>query len=87
MENEFTWKCIVCEKEVEIIYEEQQDLGILPNMEGGTIEFDFGYGSRFDTLNEPHRIQGCICDNCFVNKKHLTRKVAIVHSFRIVTDE
>jgi len=51
-----------------------------PNIEGGTIAIDFGYGSRFDDMNgfmghTEH--QTCICDDCYEQKKHLIRAVEI----------
>ena len=75
------WKCIVCEKDLTATagYEGQDDRACLPNLEGGTIDIDFGHGSRFDDLNgiQQSRIrhQACICDDCYEKKIKLTRPV------------
>lgn len=79
----FINKCIICEKDVPIILDSSGDdkSGLLPNIEGGTLSIHFGYGSKFDLFIEEIKreiqIQGCICDNCFDRKKHLTRKVCV----------
>ncbi len=48
-------------------------------MNGGTLELDFGYGSRYDdAVYDPmHEVscQGCICDDCIEKKHHLLRSV------------
>lgn len=82
------WKCIVCEKDLTATagYTEDDDNACLPMLEGGTININFGYGSRFDDLSglEQDNIQhqACICDDCYEKKMHLTRPVIIKHTRR-----
>lgn len=83
--NMFEWTCICCEKEIPYDPNGAGDdsRGILPNLDGGTIDFHFGYGSKFDMLplhmyERDIRIQGSICDNCFEKKQHLTRQIEVV---------
>lgn len=75
------WICLVCEKSVEV---DPQATGSLkpaccPCVEGGTININFGWFSRFDDLNGiagRHVIhQAVICDDCYEKKQHLTRPV------------
>jgi len=79
------WKCLVCEKDLTPVadYPGDDDQACLPNLEGGTIDIDFGYGSRFDDLNEIQqdriRHQACICDDCFEARIGLTRPVITRH--------
>lgn len=81
------WKCLVCEKDLtpDVDYS-GDDRACLPNLEGGTIDMDFGYGSRFDDFNgiQQDRIQhqACICDNCYEAKMGLTRPVIATHTRR-----
>lgn len=80
------WKCLVCEKDLTptATYPVGDDQACLPNLEGGTIDIDFGYGGRFDDLNgiQQDRIQhqACICDDCYETKKGLTRPVITTHT-------
>lgn len=90
--NNFIWRCICCEKEIPLVFPEDTNLnndwcGSLPNMEGGTIEIHFGYGSEFDMLPDHMfgrdvRIQSAICDSCFEVKKHLTRKIEVINQIQ-----
>lgn len=89
--NNFIWKCIVCAKEIHFDPNGPGDDGggLLPNLEGGTIEIRFGYGSKFDQLEDmlshrDYRIQGAICDSCFLRKQYLTRKVEVRNTKRYV---
>lgn len=69
-------KCIVCGKDLPPFDDDMPE-----NIEGGTIDIDFGYGSDHDTGN------GCsgryfvfstaICDKCFEKKKHLGEWVVL----------
>lgn len=85
-----TWKCICCEKPIEILEDNKDDdkNDLLPNLVGGTIEIHFGYGSKFDQLEDmvsrhDVRIQSAICDSCFYKKEHLTRKIEVVKNKNI----
>ncbi len=75
------WKfrCIVCEQEIPNCHEGSDEPASLPNIEGGTIDIDFGFGSVFDTGfhlgRPPIRCQTAICDGCMEKKKHLARWV------------
>ncbi len=75
------WKCLICEKQLETYDNGDDTIATWPNVTGGTIEIDFGYGSCFDDQNmlEEQRTQhqACICDNCYKKKQHLTRAVRI----------
>ena len=94
MSNEWNWPCLICGKPVEIDNPGDDDMGLLPNVVGGTINIDFGYPSRFDDLNIPSREhvtrQAAICDDCFDKKKDLTRRVAILRketcSFEVISE-
>jgi hypothetical protein len=70
-------KCIICECDLLPINDDMPE-----NIEGGTMEIDFAYGSKHDTGN------GCsmgrhfvfeaeICDECFDKKKHLGQWVSL----------
>lgn len=93
MENNkrFKWQCICCEKEIPVHPDGQfgdDNSGLFPSLEGGTIEISFGFGSKFDQIRDlmsPRdiRIQSAICDKCFETKKDLTRKVEIIKSVSI----
>lgn len=79
------WICIVCEKEIPFDHNCPGDdrEGILPCIEGGTFEINFGWFSRFDKLEEAFterdiRRQGCVCDDCFEKKQHLIRTIEVV---------
>lgn len=76
------WRCLICEKPVYVDIEGDDDKGIWPAIEGGTITISFGWCSRFDDMNglegESVEHQACICDDCYAKKMHLTRPV--VHS-------
>lgn len=84
MKKIYDWKCLVCEKSVEVVFDGNDDRGILPCLVGGTLSIDCAYGSQFDMLTHPARMagnvvetQGCICDDCFGKKQHLLRQVQI----------
>ena len=71
------WMCIVCEKELEVLSAPSPPINekaTFPNIEGGTIEIHFGFGSIYDGINSVKH-HSCICDNCWGKKKHLTRAV------------
>jgi transcription initiation factor IIE alpha subunit len=77
------FRCLICEKD--ITPDDSREHGddttaTLPNLEGGTISIDFGYGSRFDDMNgfvhgQEVEHQAYICDDCYEKKMHLTRAV------------
>jgi len=76
--GKWVWRCIVCEKEVGIDHPGDDSIARWPNLEGGTVEIDFGYSSRFDDMNfcGPYVThQACVCDDCYEIKRHLTRAV------------
>ncbi|KKM97969.1 hypothetical protein LCGC14_1162680 [marine sediment metagenome] len=78
LQEDMVWKCIVCEQTLEPEYKGSIYSARWPNIEGGTISIDFGYGSKFDQMNgfgAKKEVQSCICDKCFEQKKHLTREV------------
>lgn len=75
------WRCIVCEKDLplDIILHEKT---VLPNIEGGTMQINFGWPSSHDQLESlnrgvEERYIACICDSCFDKKRHLTKMVRI----------
>lgn len=73
------WKCLICERELSIIYKGDDSTATFPNIDGLSIEASAGYGSRFD-LNENegrHVFQSAICDSCFESKQNLFRLVHI----------
>lgn len=89
--NKFNWLCLCCEKEIPFDPNGpgNDEEGILPNLEGGTLEIHFGFGSKFDQLEDmlshrDYRIQSSICDSCFQKKQHLTRKVEVRNTKRYV---
>ena len=88
MKDTFEWKCIVCEKVMEIINSGSMSPGFFPNIDGGTIIMDFGYGSKFDQINSQSEIHSCICDKCFEKKRHLTREVecTIIKQWKLIDD-
>ena len=87
------WQCLICGKEISIYADGRagnDEEGILPNLEGGTLEIHFGFGSKFDQIEDMirHRncrIQGAICDWCFQEKQSLTRKVDIIEKRKYVS--
>lgn len=91
--KKWKWICICCGKEIPIYADGcagNDEEGILPNLEGGTLEIHFGFGSKFDQIEDMvrHRncrIQGAICDWCFQEKQSLTRKVEVRKSVRFVS--
>lgn len=74
---EWRFHCIVCEQEIPICYEgSDAPRASWPNIDGGTINIDFGFGSEFDTgLRSDIRCQAAICDGCVKKKKDLVRWV------------
>lgn len=91
--KKFKWICICCEKEIPVYadgYAGNDEEGTLPNLEGGTIQIHFGFGSKFDQIEDmlghiDYRIQGGICDKCFKKKQLLTRKVMVIETRKYVT--
>ncbi len=87
MKMDYPSKCLVCQEEVECLYEGDDDHGCAPNIVGGHIEIRFGYGSQFDSL--PESIDGglqkvkkilyqaIICDECFKDSKYIIRKIEV----------
>ncbi len=69
-------KCIVCEKDLPPF-----DNDMPENIEGGTMDIDFGYGSKYDTNNSccgnEFYFHVAICDGCFEKKKHLGSWVSL----------
>lgn len=89
--KKWKWICICCEKEIPFDPHGpgNDDEGLLPNLYGGTVEIHFGYGSKFDQLEDmmSHRdirIQSSICDECFTNKQNLTRRVEVRKNIKYV---
>lgn len=80
------WKCIVCKKDLtpETNDAGSDDQAYLPNLAGGTIKIDFGFGSRFDDVNIHEgtvvQHQACICDECYETHMELTRPVITIHT-------
>ncbi len=74
-------KCIVCEKDLPPIDEKMPK-----NIEGGTMDIDFGYGSGHDTGNgcsgRSFYFSAAICDQCFGNKKHLGQWVSVERTWQ-----
>lgn len=75
--KKFVWTCLICEKPVEVYCPGDDKKASYPALNGGTIEMDFAYGSKYDNLQTGETWQGCICDACFEKKRHLTRSVLI----------
>ena len=73
------WICIVCEKELFDINKIPLPLerALFPNLEGGTMEINFGYGSEFDDGMNSIVHHSCICDECWKKKRHLTRAIVV----------
>ena len=74
------WKCIVCEQDMEILFDGNDEKACWPNIDGGTIQIGFGYGSVNDniSLDQNTEWQTCICDTCFAAKKHLCRNINVI---------
>lgn len=82
-------KCIVCEKDLPPF-----DKKMPENIEGGTLDIDFGYGSDNDSVNgfggRHFVFEAAICDRCFKKKKHLGNWVSIERTVewkRIIVSE
>lgn len=89
--NKFKWHCICCEKEIPFDPGAPGDdhEGLLPCLEGGTLDIHFGWFSKFDQLEdmmsqEDIRIQGAICDDCFKDRESLTRRVEVRETRRYI---
>lgn len=69
-------KCIVCEKDL-LPFDDDMP----KNIEGGTMDIDFGYGSDHDTgngCNDNYFVfDAAICDGCFEKKKHLGQWISL----------
>jgi len=82
MEDDFKWKCIICEQNVKVIFDGNMEKGYFPNIEGGNISIKFEYGSKHDMFllqsTGDLKYQMCICDNCFDKKKHLSRLIRVI---------
>ncbi len=83
-EFEWVWRCVVCEKPVDIAKGAAGDdsAGRLPCIAGGHLALWFGWFSSHDeirALHHNHKRQGCICDDCFKKKHHCFRTVRIRH--------
>ena len=86
------WKCLICEKDMtpnDPMDRGDDSTATLPNIAGGTMEIDFGYGSWFDDGNgflrgQYIRHQACICDDCYQKKMHLTRAIEVKTQNRFV---
>jgi len=79
-EDNYKWHCVICEKEMGIDPGDRP--GCLspaswPNITGGTFSLDFGWGSKHDdtNLHDHKEWQGCMCDECFSEKRHLMRHI------------
>ncbi len=77
--RKFPDHCLICGKQVDMLSKSVDSKGYLPNPKGGTIEIDFGWGSRFDDGGNGIVHQAVICDNCYekATQKGLTRAVKI----------
>lgn len=84
MEDNYEWHCILCEKAMKIGEHDHHGClaeALWPNIEGGTFAMDFGWPSKYDDQNfnnNTREWQGCICDDCFEEKKHLMRHVKVI---------
>lgn len=74
----WTWKCIICERPVDIVGDGSDDEGRWPMIRGGTIQLDFGFGSTYDLMNNNEMYQSCVCDECAGKKHDLLRRIHIV---------
>lgn len=75
MSKQHKWKCLICEKPVDIINEGDDNRGLWPNINGGTMDIGFGYGSDFDDMNNDIYHQAVIHDECYKKKLSLIRHV------------
>ncbi len=72
-------KCIVCEKDIHLtdVFKDPPP----DNIKGGTMDIDFGFGSKFDTGNgfsgRSFHFSAAICDECFEKKKHLGNWISL----------
>ena len=64
---------------MEVIHEGNDARGIYPNIDGATIELDFGYGSEFDDCRCKDIHQSAICDECYRAHRDRVRTVAVRH--------
>lgn len=80
------WYCIVCSKHLINIFLEKgskfNNPDSFPVIEGGTAQISFGYGSRYDQIENlaectNYKYIACICDDCFSDKKSLIKKVRL----------
>ncbi len=77
--------CLICGKQLQVIYKGKDDPAIYPCIVGGTIEISFGYGSKNDTFDGDEVCQGLICDKCFGEVENRTRTV--VPKLRTIWEE
>lgn len=89
--KKWKWQCLICEKEIQFDPGAPGDdhEGLLPCLEGGTLDIHFGWFSKFDQLEdmmsqEDIRIQGAICDDCFKDRESLTRRVEVRETRRYI---
>jgi len=91
------WFCIICSKRLPNICltpddDKYDNSGVHPNIEGGTAEISFGYGSRHDQIENllecaNYRYIGCICDDCFDDKRSLIKRVLIEKRYKFTIKE
>ena len=82
MADPWVWRCICCEKPVEIVSPGDDERGWWPDVVGGTLNVHFGYGSQYDDVAA---MTGCrhldrqamICDDCYKAKRHMVRIVEV----------
>jgi len=72
--------------------EEYDNSGVHPNIEGGTAEISFGYGSRNDQIENllecaNYKYIACLCDDCFDEKRKLIKKVYILEKKEFIIRE
>ncbi len=76
------WICLICEEPVDI---DPGSMGSMkpacwPSVAGGMVSIHFGWFSRFDDMNgiggRGVTHQAVICDDCYEEKRRLTRPVA-----------
>lgn len=86
------FECLICGHLVEVLdvdnveLNDEGDVQHPYNIVGGHVRIDFGYGSRFDILDERF-YQAHICDGCFEKAKHRTRKVLKKIEYREIVDK
>jgi len=84
----WTWKCLICGEEMQVIFEACDEKGLLPNFtNGGTVNIDFGYGSQFDNLMLPGTWQSAIHDECFNKIRERSRRVLTFNKKRFEQQE